>query len=420
MTSFAIALLLAVAAPPLLADDDWAAIVAASKRVAAIVRNDAGLNESAQVAALVALGDSTIPALFALHLGMPLPSAAEGGDPSVAADEAPTALALAALRALPSEAVDDFLVTVAAGATDPRRAIDVVRVAGELARKSSFGVLLRVTAAMDELLQGHPVVNGTLRTALQSIVAHACPPPAELRTLVASLPPAFTETALDAVGTKLADERATLCCDLFGKRQELDRTVLVELDRRPPTNTADADRVARLLCSNTNVEAVETRRLVAHALRRYPALESAEALIDLLADVDPRVRAVALQSLGEVAGVTLPADATSWRDWRNVERRWRAEELPEIKRRLESADVQEALRWVATLSLKRVHAAEVAAVVGPFLEHERAELRRAACEALGRLATPACTEWLRRALVDRDAAVRAIAQRSLAKMGERS
>lgn len=425
--STAFALIAALAAPATVrAEDEWAAVVAASRNVEAIVANEEGVGAAEQLAALVALGTPAIPALFALHLGLPLPSSAAvavHGDPAAGENERDptpplaTSLTLPALRALPAAAVDDYLVEVAAGSSDLRRSIDVVRVAGELARASSFGVLVRVTSAMGPLLQGHPVVAGTLRQAVQAILARDRTAPAALPQFLTALPAAFAAPAIAVAGSSLGEARVGLCGSLLGRSAELDRALVTELEQRPPTDSDGARRMATLLCGLAETRATDLRRLVVRALRRCPTLDAAAALCERLEDDDARVRELAYRSLQELASVTLPADPAAWRDWLEDERRWRFEQLPVLEAQLATATVAQAQRTLATLSWKRIHAAELAGVIGPIVEHPRAELRRAACDALGRLATPDCTGWLRVALDDADRGVSSAAQKSLAKMG---
>ncbi len=399
---------------PQSAPPSWSTLVDVSRRVEAIVRNEKGLAAAEQVALLVALGEPVIPVLFSMRLGLPLPSAAS--QPEAPRDDGASgpdaSLALAALRALPPEHVDSFLVDVAAHAEDAHRPIEVVRVAGDLSRARSLDVLRRVTAGMNPLLQGHPIVAGTLRQAIVTILTADARADAGLPSFLPGLPAQLAGAALEAVGSVKGGDRTTLWCELYGESEAWDRAILKELERRPPTDSAGRDRVARLLRDQAASRVPEVRRQVAQSLRLYGGLESAESLIGLLEDDDRKVCEVAHRSLREIAGVALQADPAAWRGWHAAESRWRAHEWPSLQGTLSEGTLPqvpdaELLRLLASLARKRVHAAVMVDAIGPLLHHPRTEIRLAACDALDRLGTPECLAQLKAARSDPDAKVRA-------------
>jgi len=391
--------IVAAQAPP-----DPSAGDAATRRVEAIVRNEPRVAPAEQAAQLVALGDAAIPALVALRLGQPLPSA--DGE-----------LALVALRALPAAPVDACLVDVVASGDDPRRAVEVVRIVGELGRASALDTLARATAAMEPPLQGNPIVAGTLRQAVAALAAAGPLADARLASFLLALPEPLAAAGLEAIAAEQGNGRTALWCDLVGRRDALDRALLAELELRPPLDPKGFERAGRLLRERAVATEVEQRRLVARALRRYPSLDSASTLVELMADPDLRVREVAHRSLAELSGVTLPADRAAWCAWRDDEAAWRRDAWKEIEESLGSLGEPELLRLLASLARKKVHADVLAPPVGALLRHERREVRLAAGEALGRFATPDCLEPLRRAATEGDAELKTYAGRLLARAG---
>jgi hypothetical protein len=396
-----------------------------ARAVREILRNTDGVADDVQVARLVALGEPAVPPLFALAVGAPdAEAAADTRTPAPArgdeAEASPDAqrLALAALKALPPVAVDSFVAAAAARTEDLKISLPIVTLAGDLGRASSLELLKRIVAALPPPLRDHPVLGGTLRSALVKVLRADVAAPRALPDFAAAMPAGLSRFVFDAIHEVRGAERVALLSGLLGRRDEWDVAIVAELDADPPRDEAGCAAVADLLRAHAGDRSPEMRRQVAESLRRYPSPDSVQALIGLLDDGDARVEQVAKRSLATATGACLPASADRWRDWLEFEERWLAAEWPAVERSLDSGKPQEVLKSLALLGRKRVHGAVVGHAVATALHHPRPEFRMAACDALERLGTPiGQTDARELAADDPDPRVRASARRLLARMG---
>lgn len=141
--------------------------------------------------------------------------------------------------------------------------------------------------------------------------------------------------------------------------------------------------------------------------------EHAQAMVDRLQGKDESVRTAALWALQKVSGLGLPADPIPWNAWLREEQAWHQRVRPRLKEDLASKDADRVIIALRAYSERRTRRAELAIEVAPVLQNQRPELRRIACDVLGRLGSPAANAKLLAALEDPDAGVAESARQAL-------
>ena len=141
--------------------------------------------------------------------------------------------------------------------------------------------------------------------------------------------------------------------------------------------------------------------------------EHAQAMADRLQAKDESVRAAALWALKQVSGLGLPGDPVGWNAWLREEQAWHQRVRPRLKEDLASKDVDRVVVALRSYSERRTRRGDLAAEVAPVLKSPRPELRRIACEVLGKLGSSAANPALLAALEDPDTSVAEAARKAL-------
>ena len=142
--------------------------------------------------------------------------------------------------------------------------------------------------------------------------------------------------------------------------------------------------------------------------------EHAQAMIDCLKHPEESVQSTALWALREVSGLGLSGDPTPWNAWLKEEVAWHQRVRPRLKQDLDSRDAEKMVGALRSYSERRTRRGELAQEIAPVLENPRPELRRIACDVLGRLGSTAANPALLRALEDPDSTVVEAARQALA------
>jgi HEAT repeat protein len=141
--------------------------------------------------------------------------------------------------------------------------------------------------------------------------------------------------------------------------------------------------------------------------------EHAQAMVDRLQAKDESVRAAALSALKQVSGLGLPGDPVGWNAWLREEQSWHQRVRPRLKEDLASKDVDRVIVALRSYSERRTRRGELAVEIAPVLKSPRPELRRSACEVLGKLGSSAANPALISALEDPDPSVAEAARKAL-------
>ncbi len=141
--------------------------------------------------------------------------------------------------------------------------------------------------------------------------------------------------------------------------------------------------------------------------------EHAQAMVDRLQAKDGSVRTAALSALKQVSGLGLPGDPVAWNAWLREEQAWHQRVRPHLKDDLASKDVDRVIVALRSYSERRTRRGELALEIAPVLKSPRPELRRVACEVLGKLGSSAATPSLLVALEDLDTSVAEAARKAL-------
>jgi HEAT repeat protein len=139
----------------------------------------------------------------------------------------------------------------------------------------------------------------------------------------------------------------------------------------------------------------------------------AQVMVDRLQAKDESVRSAALWALKQVSGLGLPGDPVPWNAWLREEQAWHQRVRPRLKEELGSKDVDRVIVALRSYSERRTRRGELAAEVASVLQSRRPELRRIACEVLGKLGSSAANPALLAALEDTDTSVAEAARKAL-------
>ena len=130
-------------------------------------------------------------------------------------------------------------------------------------------------------------------------------------------------------------------------------------------------------------------------------------------DDDASVRRAALWSLQELSHLRWNQDVEGWSTWLNGQQAWFAEQSTALFETARSPDPARAKEALRQLEQHPLFAHEVAPHVALALAHERPEIARAACTALGRLRSPLAIRPLVRMLATHSPEVQETAMRAL-------
>jgi HEAT repeat protein len=142
--------------------------------------------------------------------------------------------------------------------------------------------------------------------------------------------------------------------------------------------------------------------------------EHAQAMVDRLQAKDESVRKAAHWALQKISGLGLPADPVPWNAWLHEELAWHQRVRPRLNQDLASKDSERIVLALRSYAERRTRRGELAVEVAPVLENQRPELRRIACDVLGRLGSSTANAKLLAALGDPDPGVAEAARRALA------
>jgi hypothetical protein len=155
------------------------------------------------------------------------------------------------------------------------------------------------------------------------------------------------------------------------------------------------------------------RTAAAHTIGMLGLPDSAIALVDLLGDESHSVRRNAYDALRAVTGLSFSAEGPAWRAWLNLETQWWRKNSGRLARDLASKKSSTTLAMIEEFAGHPVFCDRIAPAFVEALGDARPRVRERLCAALARLEWGVAAPRLRELLDDRDAAVRAAAQRAL-------
>lgn len=230
--------------------------------------------------------------------------------------------------------------------------------------------------------------------ALSSLRLHSQP---QLEHLYRTAPAALTVAVVDGVARGADPEfAARSLARLLEVLPDHDPAVLnrlhLVLNRQPPGPAPGiADRVAPYLEDPRPF----ARHQAAACLGRTGRREHVEALIGGLSDPEVVVRSAARDALGQLTGMSLPADADRWRGWLAGQLAWWEEDGADRLHDLGHAARSEQLTILREVCDKRLFHEEIAVALRPLLESVDEEEQRLALSALGTLRSPTALDMVR-------------------------
>jgi len=245
-----------------------------------------------------------------------------------------------------------------------------------------------------------------------------------VRRVLADTSPAMRAAlALGVAGGPRAGEaslgaaRTRLSLALMGDDPSLDRYVasLVAGRARATGDDVDGAQLLRLLGSSD----AGARVHAASALGALESMAAVRALVERLADDDPRVRRAAHRALRRTTRQSLDASPEAWRAWHADSRRWLAETLPVLRSDLASGVSGHVVRALMEIGHHREHGRTTAPLVIAASRDPEPAVAAMAATILGRLGTrdalARLTEMLRATAPEVSAAARAALSRAVGR-----
>jgi hypothetical protein len=248
--------------------------------------------------------------------------------------------------------------------------------------------------------------RSSLRAAGASILRRSDAAWRAWATGVCSVDPAAGRELLDAVG-EVRDPRALGVLHQVARcRPELeDHAIALAAGCAPSTDAAlRADFAAWALNALAGARR-ERARLLLRALGAHDDGEAVPALIGTLTHEDRALRQAARDALHAMTGLGLPADASAWGAWYELELRWNENERARCRELLASRQRETVAGVLREYAARRVHRSRLAGDVEPLLGAADPTVRRLACMTLRELRAPGSCQALAGALADPDPAV---------------
>jgi len=177
-------------------------------------------------------------------------------------------------------------------------------------------------------------------------------------------------------------------------------------------------RLAEEIRPHLGSERAELCCAAARALGELGDAASVPRMIELLEAPSPSVRDSALWALRRSSRLAYPALQEIWRRWYEAEQKWWETQAPRELERAARGNRSDRLQALQALSERTLHREELAARIAELLSEDDEVVRRLACDALGRLGSPAGSDEILRALRDAEEGVRLAARSALSSIHE--
>ncbi len=364
-------------------EDDWQAIV----RLMHLTRDRGGPPVSELVPMIVPHVEKRLPQVLAiLHERRAPPFEQEE---ALRLSPAQQDLLTGALESLARPIVIDALDHFLAGQSgeDARRLR--IQVEGCVGSASELALVLELAFHDEEILLS-PELEPYLRPALAKILGRD--PLASQKWLLAEWrdlkDPLLVPLVLALGDADKADAVAVLV-EIATWREDLAFLAIAQVRSIGPSpseivNAALIDVIHRRL-DPSRTDRAQTYVQVLGELSDFSAVPQ---LLDLLGVEHEGLRKSALWALQRMSAMPMPASAALWRHWYQKELGWARTEREDTIARLTSRSRAEAVAAVQEIARHRYQRHELARALATALQSPDAEVRLAACRALGALASP--------------------------------
>jgi hypothetical protein len=321
---------------------------------------------------------------------------------------------VASFRFLPPASVGDWAKLAAGKDASLDTRLLLLRVLREAGGRFAVEPTLTVAEAIGPRYMKSPHVGHQVRGTIVAALAADSDSYGALERAWPRLPVGLRGTVLGAVERADARNAVGCLCRLLTAERSPPADVLGLLARVPGVGPGSLDLVAtsRLRAALRDARP-EVRRSAALVAGRVHDAVSVDDLLELLGDENALVRNAAVTSLRSMCGISLIASPARWRQWLEIEREWLGKEKDRELREVGGGKKRRVLLALHSLGRRRLHREQIVDYVAGALKHEDAEVRAAACRALGSLGSPTGVGALLAALGDADEGVRSEAHRAL-------
>lgn len=325
-----------------------------------------------------------------------------------------------ALGALGGEKLHEMLACAALPDADPFLRVVALQTAGRAGSVARQDDLYRLGAALSEAQKLNASTRHPWREAVRACL-EARPEGIEgVRARWISLDPHLREVtlqALEGTGARLGTHAVSRLLGTGASEEAwiLERLVEMPFLREDPL----ADGADRAVHASTGAEDPAERRFAARVLGRIGGPEHTPRLLEMLADADGGVVDAAGAALGAAVGASIVADAELWKIRLAEETAWAETSMQRELDAVRSSDTAVVRAALGRLARHRLFRERTADAVRACLLRDDAEVRIAACNALGELGAPASIPHLRELVVSDDPELAAAASVALAAISGR-
>lgn len=260
----------------------------------------------------------------------------------------------------------------------------------------------------------HGALEGEFQRALGAMLARGVEPYGELGVEWPGLAPELRSAAARALGDAGGDGALRFLGGLLAHPDDTAGLILAQLGRAAGGAGRDAalevsEEVRPLLQAGDQ----GLQKSVAIVLGRLEDAGSVPTLVELLRSDSPAVRANAHWALQRITTLAFPASPDPWDLWLRRESSWWMRRAPQAFSDLGAREEAVAAAAVKDVGEHRLDRHTLARELARALAHPSPDVRRLACESLGRLGADECVSDLVALLEDRSAEVRASARATL-------
>lgn len=276
-----------------------------------------------------------------------------------------------------------------------------------------FRLLVRVTCPGASQAGLRPDLRTGFEAALAAMLARDPAGLGRIQALLSESPPGLSGAIAEALA-KQGSPAATRClASLLGRAPGLDGLLLLRLAARDPLPAGDAGTVLESVRRYLRQRDPALLSAAAQATGRLGDEESVDALVELLAHEDGRVRSSAIDALTRLTGLDYGPDPVRWARWHRDEVRWWEHEADSLLVHVERGRGLEFVRASREVLEHRLYRGRIARAFALALARAQDEEAELACQALGRLRSLVAVGALVEALEHRDARVRRAAWKAL-------